>query len=90
MTFHGIEQAQLLAQDVENVITLASSNIDGRVIRTPDDELRKMLTDVFIDNASLRTQINSIIRYAIDKSPDKSENDAEETSSRETILSKFL
>ncbi|KAL3528887.1 hypothetical protein ACH5RR_008209 [Cinchona calisaya] len=85
-----LAEAQLLAQDVENVVTSASSNIDGRVTRLPDDELRKMLTDVFIDNASLRTQINSILRYALDKSPDKSERDTEETSSKESILSKFL
>ncbi|XP_027167452.1 PX domain-containing protein EREL2-like [Coffea eugenioides] len=85
-----LAEAQLLAEDVENIVASASSSTAGRATRTRDDELRKMLTDVFIDNASLRTQINSILRYALDKSPDKSEKDAEETSSRESVLSKFL
>lgn len=81
-----LAEAQLLAEDVENTVTSASSSTDGRATRTPDDELRKMLTDVFIDNASLRTKINSILRYALDKS----ERDAEETASRDSVLSKFL
>lgn len=81
-----LAEAQLLAEDVENTVTSASSSTDGRATRTPDDELRKMLTDVFIDNASLRTKINSILRYAFDKS----ERDAEETASRDSVLSKFL
>lgn len=86
--FNGVKQAQLLAKDVENVIISASSHVDGGHRRTPDDEIRKMLTDVLVDNASLQIQMNSVIRCAI--CTHESEKDAEETSSRESLLGRFL
>ncbi|KAK3020483.1 hypothetical protein RJ639_045733 [Escallonia herrerae] len=86
-------KAQLLAQDVENGISAACSNVDGGSARTSDDELRTMLAELFIDNARLRKQINSVIRCTL-SSPDKSDRDDDEddegTSSRNTVLSKFL
>lgn len=98
----AFEQAQLLAQDVENGIIAAmssNSNTNGSVNgrRTRDDELRKMLTDMFIDNARGRKQVNSAIRCAL-STTDKSDKDdnfdddyvKEESSSRKTVLSKFL
>ena len=97
----AFEQAQLLAQDVENGIIAAmssNSNTNGSVNgRTRDDELRKMLTDMFIDNARVRKQVNSAIRCAL-STTDKSDKDdnfdddyvEEESSSRKTVLSKFL
>lgn len=88
------KQAQLLAQDVENAISgeNRSQNSNSIDAHTKDDELRKMLTDVFIDNATLRMQVNSVIRCALNSTPDKSEQDEdeEETPLRKTVLSKFL
>ncbi|PPD76365.1 hypothetical protein GOBAR_DD26712 [Gossypium barbadense] len=57
-----LAEAQLLAQDVENSVVRSEESHkmkdgDKRI----DDELRKMLTDMFVDNARLRKQVNSII-----------------------------
>lgn len=93
MLHDKIEQAQLLAQDVENALVAEgrSQNSNNADTRTKDDELRKMLTDIFIDNATLRMQVNSVIRCALNN-PDKSEQDEEEEEAplRKTVLSKFL
>ncbi|XP_057967915.1 LOW QUALITY PROTEIN: PX domain-containing protein EREX [Malania oleifera] len=88
-----LAEAQLLAQDVESSITAAdrSQAIAGDDARTTDDQLRKMLTDIFIDNATLRKQINSVIRCAL-HTPAMSEKDDEEDEIplKKTVLSKFL
>ncbi|XP_059640618.1 PX domain-containing protein EREX isoform X2 [Cornus florida] len=91
-----LAEAQLLAQDVESAAAAAAaaaaanSNINGGSVRTRDDDLRKMLADVFVDNARLRKQVNSIVRCALN-TPDRSEkDDEEETPPRKTVLSKFL
>lgn len=85
-------QAQLLAQDVENTNMLLKT--DGKSGRKSDDELRKMLTDVFIDNASLRKQLNAVIRCTLNsysKSEEEDEKEEEEqVPVRRTVLSKFL
>lgn len=59
--------------------------------RRSDDELRQMLTDIFIDNARLRMQVNTVIRCALNTHV-KSDNDdsKEETPLRKTVLSRFL
>lgn len=48
-----------------------------------------MLTDVFIDNASLRKQINSVIRYAL-TIPGNAETGKEDAAQGGSVLSKFL
>lgn len=50
-----------------------------------------MLSEVLIDNASLRKQINSVIRCAL-STPENSETETgkEDTSQRGSVLSKFL
>ncbi|PIA42352.1 hypothetical protein AQUCO_02000065v1 [Aquilegia coerulea] len=85
-----LAEAQLLARDDENSVSSASRsyNSNGVDVRTTDDDIRKMLTDIFIDNARLRKQVNSVIRCAL-KTAVKSEKD-EETPSRKTVLNKFL
>lgn len=69
--------------------TLTSGNSDTRSV----EKLRKMLTDVLVDNATLRKQVNSILRCALNTT-DKSEEDEneaeEEVHIRKTVLSKFL
>lgn len=81
-----LAEAQLLAQDMESTVASSSSYADGV---TDDDKLRKMVTDVFIDNACLRKKINSILRYA-HIVPETSDKNGGETSSKDTVLGKFL
>ncbi|GMI78114.1 hypothetical protein like AT3G15920 [Hibiscus trionum] len=86
---HG--QAQLLAQDVENSAARPDESHkmkdgDKRI----DYELRKMLTDMFVDNARLRKQVNSVVRCALDTYVKTDDGDEEDISLRKTVLSKFL
>ncbi|KAK7270656.1 hypothetical protein RJT34_25968 [Clitoria ternatea] len=84
-----LAEAQLLAQDVENA---GEETLDTNTDNTgkTSDELRKMLAHMFVDNASLRKQINSVIRSALNANF-KSEGDMEEEIHlRKTFLSKFL
>lgn len=53
------------------------------------DELRKMLAHMFVDNASLRKQVNSVIRCALNTNAN-SEEEGEEIHLQKTVLSKFL
>ncbi|KAK8618962.1 hypothetical protein V6N13_132936 [Hibiscus sabdariffa] len=85
---HG--QAQLLAQDVENLVARPeeSHKMKDDDKRT-DDELRKMITDMFVDNARLRKQVNLVVRCALDTYV-KTDEDEEDISLSKTVLSKFL
>lgn len=85
-------QAQLLAQDVENAVAAVdeTSRANGSNTRTTDDELRMMLTDVFVDNARLRKQVNSILRCALANATSEKDDEDEEVPLRKTVLSKFL
>ncbi|KAF5466783.1 hypothetical protein F2P56_016679 [Juglans regia] len=88
-----LAEAQLLAQDVENAVAAVdeTSRANGSNIRTKDDELRKMLTDVFVDNARLRIQVNSVLRCALaNATTEKDDEEEEEVPLRKTVLSKFL
>ncbi|KAK8608561.1 hypothetical protein V6N13_023982 [Hibiscus sabdariffa] len=91
-----LAEAQLLAQDVENLVARPEESHkmkDGD--KRTDDELRKMLTDMFVDNARLRKQVNSVVRCALDTyvkadEDEDGEQDEEEISLSKTVLSKFL
>lgn len=87
-----VAETQLLAQDIERSMTGLDKtcNANGSDRRS-DDELRQMLTDIFIDNARLRMQVNTVIRCALNTHV-KSNNDdgKEETPLRKTVLSRFL
>ncbi|KAL2936357.1 PX domain-containing protein EREX [Bienertia sinuspersici] len=78
-----LAEAQLLAQDVE-------SSVDTSNGSTVDD-LRKMVTELFIDNAMRRKQIIALTRCAL-KTLDLTDNEDEgkEASSKQTVLGKFL
>ncbi|KAL3736813.1 hypothetical protein ACJRO7_025702 [Eucalyptus globulus] len=87
-----LAEAQLLAQDVENAVVKMDETRNANDGNGRDDELRKMLTDMFIDNATLRKQANSVIRCALNmyvQAEEKDEED-EEVPLRKTVLSKFL
>ncbi|KDP37061.1 hypothetical protein JCGZ_06117 [Jatropha curcas] len=87
-----LAEAQLLAQDIENSVANLDENRNMNGSDRTDDELRKLLTEVFVDNARLRMQVNSVIRCALNSyvKSDKDEEDEEETPLRKTVLSKFL
>ncbi|KAL0010702.1 hypothetical protein SO802_005810 [Lithocarpus litseifolius] len=91
-----LAEAQLLAQDVENAVAALDEtrSVNGNNKRTTDDELRIMLADVFVDNATLRKQVNSVIRCALNTNlkseKDDDDDEEEEVPVRKTVLSKFL
>ncbi|KAM4100449.1 hypothetical protein ACJW30_05G069900 [Castanea mollissima] len=91
-----LAEAQLLAQDVENAVAALDEtrSVNGNNKRTTDDELRIMLADLFVDNATLRKQVNSVIRCALNTNlkseKDDDDDDDEEVPVRKTVLSKFL
>ncbi|RDY12904.1 PX domain-containing protein EREX, partial [Mucuna pruriens] len=86
-----LAEAQLLAQDVEDAVVAVEETRDMTTNNTGKtyDELRNMLAHMFVDNASLRKQINSVIRCAL-KENFNSEEDGEEIHLQKTVLSKFL
>lgn len=68
-----------------------SRHVNGSNKRTTYDELRKMLTDVLVENAGLRKQVNSVIRCALNTNVSPEQDDEEEdVPMRKTVLSKFL
>ncbi|KAL0354818.1 UNVERIFIED_CONTAM: PX domain-containing protein EREX [Sesamum radiatum] len=78
-----LTQAQLLAQDVANPVTSSSAENDD--VMATDYELRKMLTDLLIDNVILRQQVNLVTRCAlnmVDVSPNNSEIVKDEASTK--------
>ncbi|KAF2301386.1 hypothetical protein GH714_023539 [Hevea brasiliensis] len=88
-----LAEAQLLAQDVENSVARLDETCNTNGSDRVDDELRKLLTEVFVDNARLRMQVNSVIRCALNarlKSDEDEDDDDEENPMRKTVLSKFL
>ncbi|WOL18342.1 hypothetical protein Cni_G27136 [Canna indica] len=97
-----LAEAQLLARDDEHE---ASLNIDdaqtsefsespvaenGDISTSVDDEIRKMLTDMFVDNARLRKEVNSVIRCALNTVIRPEEENDNEVLSRKTVLNLFL
>lgn len=85
-----LAEAQLLAQDVENAVAVEETlDISTENPGKTYDELRKMLAHMFVDNASLRKQINSVLRCALNANIN-SEEDGEEIHLQKTVLSKFL
>lgn len=91
--FTKLKQAQLLAQDVENAVIAVDEDHDIKGgDRMADDELRKMLTDQFVDNARLRMQVNSVIRCALNanRKDENDDEDEEDSHLRKNVFSKFL
>ncbi|KAK4837071.1 hypothetical protein QYF36_002594 [Acer negundo] len=88
-----LAEAQLLAQDIEKSMAGLDEthSMNGKDQRS-DDELRKMLTHIFVDNARQRMHVNSVIRCALKTyvKSDEEDEEEEETPFRKTVLSKFL
>ncbi|KAK0595126.1 hypothetical protein LWI29_003825 [Acer saccharum] len=88
-----LAEAQLLAQDIEKSMAgLDETHSMNDKDQRSDDELRKMLTHIFVDNARLRMHVNSVIRCALNTcvKSDEEDEEEEETPFRKTVLSKFL
>lgn len=95
-----LAEAQLLAHDDDEPAiadaeksksTYPSENLimmNGDDPVKSDNEVRRMLTDMLIDNARLRKQVNAVIRCAF-KTLVEPEKDGE-VPSRKTILNRFL
>ncbi|KAI3928729.1 hypothetical protein MKW98_024330 [Papaver atlanticum] len=81
-----LAEAQLLAQvdgDDETSVVYASNGQgvnNGENLGIMDYEIRKMLTDIFIDNARLRKQVNGVVRCALKTTlkPEKDEDSEKE------------
>ncbi|XP_062089888.1 PX domain-containing protein EREX [Humulus lupulus] len=86
-----LAEAQLLAQDMENVDESHLEKVNGNDnnLRKTEDKLRQILTDTLVDNAILRKQVNSVIRCAL-RTSSKDNDEEEDSTSRRTALSKFL
>jgi len=67
-----------------------ASNMVDREAGASEAMVRKMLTDIFIDNAQLRKVVNAVTRSALlaDQKPEKDEGD--EAPSRKSYLNKYL
>ncbi|THG01162.1 hypothetical protein TEA_015875 [Camellia sinensis var. sinensis] len=53
--------------------------------RAVDDELRNILKDIFIDNAKLRKQVNSVLRYSLKMNISTEKDDDEDGPSAENV-----
>ncbi|KAJ4798943.1 Phox (PX) domain-containing protein [Rhynchospora pubera] len=98
-----LAEAQLLAREDGPTISdtdynsstksagLNTASMNGTNANISEEEIRKAVTDLFIDNAQLRKELNSITRYAlrlVAKSSDREE--IEEAPQRKTVLNRFL
>ncbi|KAJ3679141.1 hypothetical protein LUZ60_017152 [Juncus effusus] len=87
-----LAEAQLLAREDESTSSdsneISKNENNGENIIISDEEIRKALSDLFIDNAQLRKQLNSVTRLALNAKSEREET--EEAPSRRTVLNRFL
>lgn len=65
---------------------------DGDKVQDDDDdaELRKMMSEIFIDNTKLRKQVNFVIRRALKLERKSEKDDDQEDLSGETVLHNYI
>ncbi|KAJ0989500.1 hypothetical protein J5N97_007856 [Dioscorea zingiberensis] len=92
-----LAEAQLLAQDDDHDVnkthgTDSSENrfSNGEDPARVDDEIRKVLTDLLVDNARLRKQIISVMQCALKTVSKPQKDEASDVPARKTILNMFL
>lgn len=68
-------QVQLLAEEDDDATSTTGNNKfsdDGA--KTIDQELRQLLTKIFIDNTNLRKEVNSVMRYVLKQNMSDKDN----------------
>lgn len=65
---------------------------DGDKVQDDDDdaELRKVMSDIFIDNTKLRKQVNFVIRRALKLERKSEKDDDHEDRSGKTVLDNYI
>lgn len=93
-------QSQLLAEDDGNTLAHTEKYQSSHQSENPimfngddpieaDNEIRRMLTDLLIDNARLHKQVNSVIRRALKTVVDPEKDDGQ-SPFRKSALNRFL
>ncbi|XP_039141859.1 PX domain-containing protein EREL1-like isoform X1 [Dioscorea cayenensis subsp. rotundata] len=92
-----LAEAQLLAQDDDIDVNKShgkdsSENrfSNGEDIARADSEIRKMLTDLLVDNARLRKQIISVMQCTLETVSKPQKEETSDFPARKTILNLFL
>jgi hypothetical protein len=65
-------------------------SVNGENLTVSDEDIRKTLTDLFIDNAQLRKELNSVSRCALKSVAKSDREETEEVPLRKTVLNRFL
>ena len=79
LIFVNRNQVQLLAKDDDAVSTTDNNSSDDGT-KAINQELRELLTNIFLDNTNLRKQVNSVLRYALKINTSSDTNDDEQPS----------
>lgn len=67
-----------------------TDSMNGENVTISEEDIRKALTDLFIDNAQLRKELNSVTRCALRLVSKSDRVEAEEVPLRKTVLDRFL
>lgn len=65
-------------------------SVNGENLAVSEEDIRKALTDLFIDNAQLRKELNFVTRCALRSVAKSDRAETEEVPSRKTVLNRFL
>lgn len=89
-----LAEAQLLTENNETTASGVGVGVDETHDKNDstslDDELRKMLADIFVDNARLRKQVNSVTRHALRVDIMSKKEDKEAASSKFVVNTSVL
>ncbi|GAV60521.1 PX domain-containing protein [Cephalotus follicularis] len=80
-----LAEAQLVAEEDETSVSNGGKTHDVKEDMRTDDELRKMLVEIFMDNVNLRKQVNFVVGRAL-KSDMMSNLNGESASPRKILL----
>ncbi|WOG87777.1 hypothetical protein DCAR_0207008 [Daucus carota subsp. sativus] len=74
-----LSKVQLLAKD-DDAVSTTDNNSSDDATKAINQELRELLTNIFLDNTNLRKQVNSVLRYALKINTSSDTNDDEQPS----------
>lgn len=78
--FVNLYQVQLLAKDDDAVSITDNKNSSDDGENAINQELRDLLTNIFVDNTNLRKQVNAVLRYVLKINMSSDTNDDEQPS----------